>query len=93
MNEKGKDFIFYKNHNIYLQQAFVVHCTWPWCVHSVHRRRSRVWCRVVYTIVRIERSVGDRGRLCHGRSGVPGSSSGRYTVLSPSVGYQHFIDK
>ena len=29
MNEKGKDFIFYN------KQAFMVHCTWPGCVHSV----------------------------------------------------------
>ena len=34
-NEKGKDFIFYKKKHICLQQALMVHCTWPWCVHSV----------------------------------------------------------
>ena len=33
MNEKGKDFIFC-NKSYMLQQAFMVHFTWPWCVHS-----------------------------------------------------------
>ena len=32
-NEKGT-FFFITNH-ICLQQVFMVHCTWPWCVHSV----------------------------------------------------------
>ena len=38
--------------------------------------------RGLFIVVRIERSVGERGPLCCGRSGVPRtrSSTGRHTV-------------
>ena len=39
----------------------------------------------LFIVVRIERSVGDRGWLCCGRSGVPGSrsSTGRSHCVKP----------
>ena len=39
----------------------------------------------LFIVVRIERSVGGRGRLCCGRSGVPGSrsSAGKSHCVKP----------